>query len=173
MKHQVSCPLLKAAEKRDVDLVKLLIQNGANVNSVSSGGRRPLHGAIFTQRCTDCIEIVKMLVKNGADVDALDNSGRSPLHIAAEIGNAIVARFLIEHGCKVSIMSKIQGEALHLAAQAKFGDEGGYIELIKLLISRGADVNRSTKWGFSYVISLFCFSTILLTSNFQRFEDHS
>ena len=136
-------PLLRAAGQGDLDIVKLLIQNGADVNSKGIAGRTPLHGVIEFHP-TNCIEIMEILLKNGASVNALDNCNRSPLHVAAKIGNVKIARFLVENGCNIHITSKMEGQAIHVAA---LGDARNYVDVVKFLISCGANVNSSTKWG--------------------------
>ena len=139
------CPLLRAAGQGDLDIVKLLIQNGADVNLKGIGGRTPLHGVIEFHP-TNCIEIMEILLKNGASVNALDNNNCSPLHHAAKIGNVKIARFLVENGCNVHITSKMEGQAIHVAAS---GDARNYVDVVKFLISCGANVNSSTKWGWT------------------------
>ena len=138
-------PLLRAAGQGDLDIVKLLIQNGADVNSKGIAGRTPLHGVIEFHP-TNCIEIMEILLKNGASVNALDNCNRSPLHVAAKIGNVKIARFLVENGCNIHITSKMEGQAIHVAA---LGDARNYVDVVKFLISCGANVNSSTKWGWT------------------------
>ncbi|UKJ88157.2 hypothetical protein MACJ_000600 [Theileria orientalis] len=52
-----------AADRGNVDMVKCLIEHGANVNSVDDNGDTPLHVAIESQED----EVVKYLVEAGAD----------------------------------------------------------------------------------------------------------
>ena len=139
------CPLLRAAGQGDLDIVKLLIQNGADVNSKGIAGRTTLHGVIEFHP-TNCIEIMEILLKNGASVNALDNCNCSPLHHAAKIGNVKIARFLVENGCNIHITSKIEDQAIHLAASRGARE---YVDVVKFLISCGANVNSSTKWGYT------------------------
>ena len=115
------------------------------MNLKGIGGRTPLHGVIELHP-TNCIEIMEILLKNGASVNALDNNNCSPLHHAAKIGNVKIARFLVENGCNVHIISKSEGQAIHVAASSGARE---YVDVVKFLISCGANVNSSTKWGWT------------------------
>lgn len=73
------------------EVVRLLLANAADVHSLSSDNRTPLHVASTAQ-------IAVLLVEKGAKVDALDESGGSPLHCAAEIGYMEVFDALLDIG---------------------------------------------------------------------------
>ena len=61
------------------NVIEILIEHGANVNSLDREGRTPLHIAVYYS-----LEgIVRILLRNGADINAEDNSGQTPLCIAA------------------------------------------------------------------------------------------
>ena len=71
--------------KRD-ELVKLLIQRGANVNTKDVRGNTPLHFA-----CTKKIEhIVSFMVKKGGIANVVNDEGDTPLHVAAKVGEVCV-----------------------------------------------------------------------------------
>ena len=79
------------------ELIKYLIENGADVNFKDKYGRRPLHNACMS----DCIEIVKILIENGADVNCADVDGWRPMHYA--INNLEIVKILIENGADVNV----------------------------------------------------------------------
>jgi ankyrin repeat protein len=58
--------LLVASDKGDVEKVKKLLKEGADVNAKGKYGYTPLHKAAFYRY----IEIVKLLIENGANVNA-------------------------------------------------------------------------------------------------------
>lgn len=70
---------LHYASMHTIDIVSILIKNGANVNIKNKLGETALHVAC---KKSDNGEIVKFLVENGADIDVLNNSGHTPLYIA-------------------------------------------------------------------------------------------
>jgi ankyrin repeat protein len=102
-------PLLRAAKTGDAEVVKLLLEHGANGKaSVGRGitaillaanvgtsesdrtGRRKTDG--------DAIETIKLLMKAGADINAADGQGRTAAHGAALWGLTGVIKFLHENG---------------------------------------------------------------------------
>lgn len=82
-----------------IELTKLLIDNGADVNLVSSLGT-PLMNAVTNIWNLD---IVKMLIDAGADLNATDKTGKTALFYAYASSNDDVIKLLIEKGADVSI----------------------------------------------------------------------
>ena len=75
--------LFDAIDWSDPEIVRLLVEGGADVNAAEgSGGSTPLHEAVEQ----DNGEMVKILVAAGADVEAEGFMGRTPLSLAAEVG---------------------------------------------------------------------------------------
>ena len=66
--------LHEAARKGNVEIVKMLLKEGADVNARDKYGRTALYVAAWRGH----VEIVKMLLKEGADVNAADNDGNTP-----------------------------------------------------------------------------------------------
>ena len=79
-------PLHEAASNYNVEIVRLLLQNGADVNAKSKGGYIPLHYAVIDGR-TDIFDILHLLVENGADLEAQSSNGGRALHSAAYHGH--------------------------------------------------------------------------------------
>jgi ankyrin repeat protein len=71
-------PLDWACERDNLEIAKLLIDRGADVDAKDMYERTPLHFASNWNR----IEIAKLLIEAGADVKVKDNGGRTPLHLA-------------------------------------------------------------------------------------------
>jgi hypothetical protein len=76
-------PLHWAALNGHVEITRLLLQNGAEVNAESNGGWTPLHWAASQ----GYIDILHLLVENGADLEAQSNNGGRALHFAAYNGH--------------------------------------------------------------------------------------
>jgi len=84
--------LMIAAWSGHLDISRLLIDKGAQVEAKSSYGRTPLHLAAEEGH----VEIVRLLCDHGADVEARNISGFRPLHYAAYNGHISVVKELIE-----------------------------------------------------------------------------
>jgi len=82
-----STPLSMAVYNKSSDIVRVLIDNGANPNTSDSGdagiNASPLHWAVEM----DSKEIVKILLDAGADVNAKDRYGNNPLYWAINSGD--------------------------------------------------------------------------------------
>lgn len=82
-KDNIGTPLYHAVKGRHMDIAKLLIDNGADVNIKARNGMTPLYEA---SRC-NYLPMVKLLIANGADANITYTGGRrghgsTPLSIA-------------------------------------------------------------------------------------------
>ena len=128
-------PLHVAAFQGDVAMVSLLLDNGADIESLRNfNGDRPLHVAVSYNRP----DVVVLLLARGAMVDARDASGRTALHMAAGKGYAAVAKVLLENNADVNATFRAQKfSALHAACS------NNRIDVAALLLAHHADVNAS------------------------------
>jgi hypothetical protein len=76
-------PLHYAAWNGHVEITRLLLQKGADVNAKNKYGFTPLHLAALNGH----IDILHFLVENGADLEAQGYEGRRALHLAADRGH--------------------------------------------------------------------------------------
>jgi hypothetical protein len=96
-------PLHYAAWNGHVEIVRLLLQNGAEVNVRSNGGSTPLHwAAIFGH-----VDILHLLVENDADLEAQNNTGMRALHRAADYGHLpfiqeLISRYHVDINARVN-----------------------------------------------------------------------
>ncbi len=93
--------------------------------------------------------MIKLLIDRGANVRAIDDTHHTPLHLAS---NKETAQLLIDAGADVNAKTRRTGETLlHSAAwNAAQGAKKSYqmyLDLAKLLIANGADVNVKLKSG--------------------------
>jgi hypothetical protein len=87
-----STPLHWAAINGHVEIVHLLLQNGADVNAKdTSWDKTPLHDAAVNGHS----DILHLLVENGADLEAQGYEGRRALHYAAYNGQLPIIQELI------------------------------------------------------------------------------
>ena len=141
---------------------KLLINNNsADVNARSSSGRTSLFDAIYNNR----IKVANLLINNGADVNARSNYGQTPLFNAKNVNTA---KLLIDNGADVNARDHYGQTPLfwergdHSFSMSSCPNDNGknstcyepingegkqYIDLVKLLIKNGADVNTKDLSG--------------------------
>ena len=63
--------LHRAAKENRVDIVRLLIEQGADAHARGKDGSTPLHHAAWD----DSLEVARLLIEKGADVNARDKGG--------------------------------------------------------------------------------------------------
>ena len=88
----VPSPLHFACLVDNSSIVKILIDNGADVNAMDSNNATPLHWAC----CQGKYSTVKYLLKHGADTSLVDMNGNSVLMYAIEKGLVEIVKLLIE-----------------------------------------------------------------------------
>lgn len=88
-------PLHAACDMAKIEVVKILVENGARVNLFSNTGLTPLHYAVKSGN----EEIVGYLLEHGAFLNVKDNrEGWTELHLAAALGYTRIASLLLEKG---------------------------------------------------------------------------
>ncbi|XP_054773946.2 ankyrin repeat domain-containing protein 17-like isoform X1 [Lytechinus pictus] len=128
-------PLMEAASAGHVDIVKLLLEYGADANAQSSAGNTPLMYACNGGH----EEIVKILLDQGANIEDHNENGHTPLMEAASSGHVNIAKILLEKGAGINTHSnEFKESALTLACYK------GHLEMVKFLLEAGADHEHKT-----------------------------
>jgi len=95
--NQFHWPLEQAIERTDI--MKVLLDEGANIEWAGVDGYTTLHLAVFNNRPA----AAAFLLEHGAKVDALDMGGGTPLHLAACYGYVECAKILLAHGANAAL----------------------------------------------------------------------
>jgi hypothetical protein len=109
--------LHKAVVNKNLEMTKLLLSRGANVQARGDVGRTPIFNA-------DGSEQAELLVAAGALADAYDDEGDTPLHFKAEYGHVEDLAFLCAHGGTVTSTNKA-GRTPHQSALRHFEEMKG------------------------------------------------
>ncbi|QDV42966.1 Ankyrin repeats (3 copies) [Stieleria neptunia] len=158
-------PILRLAiESRNVELIKLLLDSGADWRVTTRSGWTTLARACShgTPR------IVDLLLEKGADLNRRDSWGLLPIYGAVSSGNAEMLKHLLSRGAqpdlKLAIDLRQPALAKRLVEQdpsqarlrfgtgvtllhdsARVGDSR--IDAMSLLLAHGGSVNATTNWG--------------------------
>jgi ankyrin repeat protein len=84
----------RSTPARRVDLVYLLLEHGAEVNSTTAEGWTPLHLAAHG----GFLELAERFLSRGASIEAQAGEGRTPLDLAAQQGQAALVTRLRAFG---------------------------------------------------------------------------
>ena len=141
--------MLGDVSRGDIQAVEEYLDKGGNVNLQDEPGMTPLHHAVNDDWKGSHFKMVKLLIERGANVKAIDDTHHTPLHLAS---NKETAELLIDAGANVNAKTKHSGETLlfsaaHGAAQGASKSYQTYLDLTKMLIAKGADVNVKLKSG--------------------------
>lgn len=105
--------LMHATRQREepIEIVRLLVQAGASVNTKNAYGGTALSNAAFQGH----VRSVQFLIEAGADVNSRDNANWTPLICAASNGHARIVKLLVDAGARVNETDRLGRTALKLA----------------------------------------------------------
>jgi len=132
-------PLHVAAFKGNLNMMKLLLDAGANVDAVDCKNSTPLHYAALEGKP----EAAMLLLVEGVNCEIADGAGFTPLHIAAQKNNDQIVKLLIKYQANVHARTKAQNTPLMLTFDP-------YIA--QLLIDAGSDLEASDVKGNSVLL---------------------
>ncbi|HMZ80623.1 MAG TPA: ankyrin repeat domain-containing protein [Acidobacteriota bacterium] len=108
--------LMSAAYKQNVDLVRFLIDQGADVNARTRFHYTVVHFATPNANSAEgektSIAIFQLLVQHGADLNAQGYSGDTALFYAAGGNHPRLLKFLLDHGADPTIRNKANRSAV-------------------------------------------------------------
>lgn len=130
-------PLMRAAGLGHLDVVRLLLARGANVNARDSDGNTPLSGAAYYMHA----DVVDILLEKGADINTADEHRQTILMNAAGNGANDTVRYLLGRGADPNLQDQNGTTALMFAAGFK------HPEIMQLLLEKGANPNLADHRG--------------------------
>ena len=169
--REIDKQLCESVRKGNIEKVKQLLEQGADINATNKKGDAPLFIAIDKKN----LDMVKFLIEQGADVhargqyqetplmravwkgakdiveyllpmsdiEAEDKDGDTALIYAAEFNRLEIAKLLIAHGADVNKKNHYQRTALHKAA------DQGHLKMVQFLVEHGADPYARDKYDYT------------------------
>ncbi|KAK8000508.1 hypothetical protein PG990_013108 [Apiospora arundinis] len=127
--------MILAAEAGNAEAVKILLDNGAEIDWKDDQGSSALDFAVPEGK----EEVVRLLLQRGANFNSTDHYGNVALHWA--ISRPSIARLLLEEGACANVANHKKCTPLHWSIHEN------QIEVLKLLIKFGAEINASDQNG--------------------------
>jgi len=116
-----------------INMMKLLIDNKANINYTDENGFNPLNIAIESGN----MELTKFLITNGANVNSLMQDGVSLIGYAIAQNNMDLLQILIENGANVNYTNGDSWADTPLKTASRLGLDN----VVRILLTRNADIN--------------------------------
>jgi ankyrin repeat protein len=138
--------LITAIGGKNINLVKLLLNHGANINEKTEFANvSPLHrsSAIGSR------DICQLLITYGADVNAEAKYGQTPLHLATQYGHQDIVELLLDCGANINALDLAGCSPIFNAAQSH------HQQIVECFLSRGARVNLTDREDFTPLLRAF------------------
>jgi len=108
-------PFVRAALSGDIEVMRLLLENGADPNIATTQGSTALMaasginwipGQTYTRSEADYVEAVRLCLEHSAPVNAANSLGLTAMHGAANRGWVSIMQILADHGAKLDAKDK-------------------------------------------------------------------
>ncbi|XP_044005941.1 putative ankyrin repeat protein RF_0381 [Aphidius gifuensis] len=148
---EVQSIFLNCAIRNDnLEIIKILVRCGVDINTIFdipvslSRNRKLTPLLIAMEKKND--SVIQYLVEHGANVNFFDApDGVPPLHYAVENKNEKIVNMLLNAGANINLKYGKDNRTVLCSAAQTIGD----IEMIKLLLEKGANVNCQDKSGMT------------------------
>lgn len=139
-KDSLGALIARAAEGGHLNVVRLLLEIGAQPESFDIERRSPIHYAAANGHT----DIVSLLLARGVNVNLKDKDLWTPLaHAAARGQDLMVQLFLSRSDTSIDIHDKYRRTPLLQAARE------GHLEIVKMLLGSGSDPNSEDQDGMT------------------------
>ena len=153
-----NCAFYIAVRRGYSQVVKMLLDWGADTNSENDNGQTPLHAAGGAEK--DYPELRSFLLKHKAKIDAVDKDGNHPLHLPCKRGHTRTSHLLVSNRADVNAVNVTGQTPLQTAA----GGEKDSPELCSSLLEHKAMIDAVDKDG-NQPLHLACKQRHFATAN--------
>ncbi len=129
--------------KCNLEIEKLLVANGNDVNALENDGKTPLMWALYGG---GNMVIIRFLISHGAHVNARSKDGYSALLWATQLDKSRATQLFIAHGAAINVHGIYGTTPLINAAR-------GSVENVELLLRHGANIEAVDDDGDTALIS--------------------
>ncbi len=137
--EQKNKALIRAAMKGQWELVKRLLEKGADINAKGKGGVTALMRACRSAP----LHVVTLLLDRGTDPNAASATGWTPLMESLRWNQPLKMKLLLKHGADPKASRK-DGLTVLMVASRWNGPS-----TVKLILDKGANINARTKQGWT------------------------
>jgi ankyrin repeat protein len=127
-------PFHIASGHKNKEMKQLLIEYGADINILKTGGVNPLHEAVYNNDIETVTELLDAKANPNISIPETDITS---LHIACEEGHAHVVSLLLGAHANIGQTNEDGKAPLHFAAYA------GNTDIVEQLIKAQADINQT------------------------------
>ena len=142
--------VLSQSEKQPLEIVRVLIDKGADVNQPSSS-----QTALMRAADKGYLETVRLLLSKGAQVNVNTDDG-TPLMMAVHRGDTEIMKLLLAAGADVKTVHRMGDQALAMAARQRSYRTPSMepnAEVAQLLLAHGADPKARGEWNRTALMS--------------------
>lgn len=125
--------LIRAAERGDIQAVKEMLQQGAQLNAVDADGKTAVVAATYKNQ----VDVVELLIQEGADINIQDDRRENVILHAGANGYLEIVKLAIAADADMTITNRFGGTGLIPAA------ERGHVEVVETFLKTSkVDVNH-------------------------------
>jgi len=130
-------PLNRAAYKGQTEIVKLLLERGADASIGDNENSQPIHNAAVAGH----MDVLEILLESGVDIDARDANGNTALIFSLIYSQSETTDWLIDKGADLEISNNDNVNPLIYASLR------GRLDVLKKITAGGADLNQQAQSG--------------------------
>ena len=127
--------MYKAAQKGHLEIMRLLIEHGADPNKAKANGATPMHMAVQQGH----LDIVKLLIEHDADPNKAQPNGATPVFMAAQAGHVSAITVIVDAGGRTGTVLTTNG-----ATDLWTACWQGHVDVVQYLLTRpNVEIDRA------------------------------
>ncbi|KAK6827193.1 heterokaryon incompatibility protein-domain-containing protein [Apiospora arundinis] len=139
-------PLMEAAMNGRTEVMRLLIENGADRRAVNSFGNNLIHLATLNNHS----ETIRFFMENEAEIESINNNQQTPLIVATRGGWMDAVHLLVGYKASLHAQDIDGATSLHWAVRTQ--DK----LLVRYLVKQGADIEVEDSDGMTALSKATC-----------------